>query len=434
MGDGVSLVYRHDDLKFSCCRPVTRILRRNNCREVNAATVRSVASQLRTHYSKRLAAFRVDNAHAEAICRGNLKLPALRDDDIALDVARIYPVKYGVRLFFGDGDFRCGVLRPPRKAGNEALYFAGHEHDRSGEGQLPAGEQIIEIAAGKFVQIPLDSGRLPAIEIGEDEHLAVSCHRQSIAGSARDEFQTALALEVDVGGKQPVEFADELDHILSGAPIQAVFAVHVNLLRAIPLNAIGDSPCALPTQKRRQLHAKLRVSLAALGKAIVVVSLGKMHKRPVFLAPRDGGRQIPLELIAIVCLEYFGISPIDIRFGKQAVGHRQIAAKSLKHENGIGIFFADLRHYVLPGFRRYHVAGIATEAIDSIAAPEQEYVGDIRAKLRIGIIKLDQICPHYAPCAGRNELAVFLAMKPLRVVRLQSRCPAGMIGRQVDKE
>ena len=52
----------------------------------------------------------------------------------------------------------------------------------------------------------------------------------------------------------------------------------------------------------------------------------------------------------------------------------------------------------------------------------------------MGVVKFDQVRPSDAPGAGGNELSVGGAVKPVRMVRLQGRRPASMVGGEVDEE
>ena len=162
--------------------------------------------------------------------------------------------------------------------------------------------------------------------------------------------------------------------------------------------------------------------------------LGEMYERPVFLAARDGARQIPLESAAVVGLENFGIGPGEISLGKQGVGDLEIAAQPFKHEDCIGIFLSNARDDIFPRLRGDHVAGVAPEAVDTVAAPEQEHVGHVRAKLCLGVVELHKIGPLHPPCARRSEATVRLAAKPIRMMCLQSRGPPGVVGGKIDEK
>ena len=209
--------------------------------------------------------------------------------------------------------------------------------------------------------------------------------------------------------------------------------MHIDLLRAEPLDAIGDAPGALPRKERRKLDAQLRIGLAALRETVVVMRLGKVDERAVFFRARNRIRQIPLELSAVVGLEDLGIGPVKIGFGEQAVRRLEAAAEALEHEDRVGILLAHLGDNVLPCLGGNHVAGVAPEAVHAKAAPEEEDVRHVGPQFGIRIVELDEIRPGDAPGAGTHEPAVVLTVKPLRMMRLQRRRPARVVCGEVDQ-
>lgn len=102
----------------------------------------------------------------------------------------------------------------------------------------------------------------------------------------------------------------------------------VDLLRRIPLDAVGDAPRPLPGEERGDLDAQARVGLAALGEAVVVVRLGEVDERAELLGALDRAGEIPLELSAVVGLEDLGIRPVEIRLGEQARRRLDLAAEA----------------------------------------------------------------------------------------------------------
>ena len=208
----------------------------------------------------------------------------------------------------------------------------------------------------------------------------------------------------------------------------------VDLLAAEPFYAIGDSPCALPGEKRRELDAELRVGLALLRKPVVVVRLREVDERAELLAPRDCAWKIPFEGTAVVGLEYLGVRPVEVCHGEKIVGELQVPAKALEHEDRVGILLPDARDDVLPRLERNHVPGVAPEAVDSVAAPEEKDVRHVGAKLGVRIVELNEVGPLYAPRARRVESAVRLAAEPVWMVRLKRRRPASVVRRKVDEQ
>ena len=208
----------------------------------------------------------------------------------------------------------------------------------------------------------------------------------------------------------------------------------VDLLPAVPLDAVGDSPCALSAEERGKLDAEPRVGLALLRKAVVVVRLREVDERPVLLAALDGAREIPLEGSAVIGLEDFGIGPVEVGLREQAVGHLDVSAESLEHEYGVRILLADARDDVFPGLRGNHVARVAAEAVHSVAAPEQEDVRHVGPQLGIRVVELHEVRPLDAPRSGRHEASVRLAVEPVGMVGLQRRRPAGVVRGEVDEE
>ena len=162
--------------------------------------------------------------------------------------------------------------------------------------------------------------------------------------------------------------------------------------------------------------------------------LGEVDERPELLGARDRLRQIPLELPAVVSLEYLGVCPVEVGLGKEPVRDLYLAAKPFEQENRVGILLAHLGDYVLPCLRRNHVARIAAEAVHAEAAPEEEHLRHVRAKLRVRVVKLDEILPHDSPRAGRAEASVGFVAEPFWMVGLERRRPACVVGGKVDEE
>ena len=210
--------------------------------------------------------------------------------------------------------------------------------------------------------------------------------------------------------------------------------MNVDLLRRVPLDAVGDAPCALPGEERGELHAQPRVDRAALREPVVVVRLGEMDERAVSLGAFDRAGQVALELAAVVGLENLRIRPVEVRLGEQAVGDGEFAAQALQQKHGVGILLAHLRDDVAPRLGGNHVPRVAAEAVHAVPAPEEEDVGHVRAQLRVRVVELDEIRPLDAPGARRMEAAVRLVPEPVRVVRLQGRGPARVVRGQVDEE
>ena len=208
----------------------------------------------------------------------------------------------------------------------------------------------------------------------------------------------------------------------------------VDLLAAEPFYAIGDPPCALPGEKRRELDAEPRIHLALLRETVVVVRLREVDERAELLAPRDCAWKIPFEGTAVVGLEYFGVRPVKVCHGEQVVGELKVPAKPLKHEDRVGILLPDARDDVLPRLERNHVPGVAPEAVDSVAAPEEEDVRHVGAELGVRVVELNKIGPLDAPRARRVESAVRLAAEPVWMVRLKRRRPASVVRRKVDEQ
>ena len=231
-----------------------------------------------------------------------------------------------------------------------------------------------------------------------------------------------------------IQLRDQLDHIGGIAPVEIILAVDVDLLPAVPFYAVRNSPRALPGEERGQLHAQPRIGLAALRQPIVVMSLGEMHERAELLATCDRTWQIPLELSAIISLKDLGIGPVEVGIRQQRVRHPKLATESLKHEDGVRIFLADSRDDVLPGVRGNHIASIAPKSVDTITAPEDEHIRHIGAELGIGIVELHEIRPFDAPGTGRMEPSVGLVIEPVRMMSLQGRSPARVIGGKIDEE
>ena len=234
-------------------------------------------------------------------------------------------------------------------------------------------------------------------------------------------------------GQNAVQLGDKADHVFGCAPVEVVLAMNIDFLAAVPFDAVGNAPGSLPGEKRRQLHAQPRVCLAAFCQTVVVVSLGEVDERTVFLGPLDCIGEIPLELSTVIGLEDFGIRPVEIGLGEKPVCHLKLAAKPLQQEDRVGIFLAHLGDDVFPGLRGNHISRITAESVNADAAPEEEDVRHVRPKLGIRIVQLDEIGPGDAPSSRRDELAVRLTMEPVGMMGLQRRRPACVIRGQVDK-
>ena len=299
------------------------------------------------------------------------------------------------------------------------------------------------------LSVPVDHRRRAAVEVGENKdetfrrrgsgnafpvRRPTPDHRERVALAARHYGDVALAGEGRLRAEYVVELRDEVDHVGLRSPREVVLSVHVDLLRAEPLDAVRDSPRALPRQERRELHPEPRVRLALLRKAVVVVRLREVDERAELLAAHDGAGEIPLERAAVVCLEYLGVRPVEVRDGEEVVRELQVSAEPLEHEDGVGILLADARDDVLPRLERNHVPRVAAEPVDSVAAPEEEHVRHVRPERGVAEVELDEVRPLDAPRAWRVESSVRLAPEPVRMVRLQRRRPARVVRRKVYEE
>lgn len=426
------LVDDHHEVERAARRAVALVVRRVEERRVAARRrARAVDAQ-------RLARRGVDEAHAEMMRRGDFHPLVLRHHHVAPRVARIDPVEarraHRVRRRFGARRRR----RAGRRTACEAEDFAGRETDGARDRDLALRDEIERLARREAPQVPFDVRLLRAVEVREDEDgrliLLLAHDGERVAVAARDNLQVARALEARMRREDEIERGDEIDHVRFRAPVEVVPAVDVDLLRAEPLHAVGHAPRALPAQERGELHALLRVRLAALREAVVVVRLGEMDERAVLLAALDRAGEIPLERAAVVRLEDFGVGPVEVRFGEEPVGDAQVAAEPFEHEDGVGIFLADARDDVFPRLGGDHVARVAAEAVDAVAAPEEEDVRHVRAQLGMRIFELDEVGPLHAPRAGADETPVGLAVEPVGMVRLQRRGPAGVVGGKVHEE
>ena len=159
-----------------------------------------------------------------------------------------------------------------------------------------------------------------------------------------------------------------------------------------------------------------------------------MDKCSELLGPRYRIGKIAFELLAVVCLEHLRIGPVEPGLGKQPVGHGNLAAKAFEEEDGVGVFLAHPRDDIRPRLGRDHVPGVAPKTVDAYPAPEEEDVCHVRAKPRVGIVKLYEIRPLDAPRARRVEAPVLLAAKPLWMVRLESGSPSRVVRGKVDEK
>ena len=89
---------------------------------------------------------------------------------------------------------------------------------------------------------------------------------------------------------------------------------------------------------------------------------------------------------------------------------------------------------VLPGLEGNHVSRVAAEAVDAIAAPEEEDLRHVGAELAVRIVQLHEIGPLDAPRPRGVETPVGFAAEPVGMMGLKRRGPARVVGRQVDEE
>ena len=98
-----------------------------------------------------------------------------------------------------------------------------------------------------------------------------------------------------------------------------------------------------------------------------------------------------------------------------------------------GKFLAHARGDVLPGRQRNFVTGVATKTIHSAPAPHQKRLRQLVPQLHVPVLQFHQIFPDHPPRAGADKRAVRPAQKPIRMVFLQDRAPAGVVDDHVQK-
>ena len=432
-------IARHEQREAARPRPVARVVR---SLEDDAVLRRAVDADGARRNG-------IDEAHPKRHVGKDLDPRTARHDNLATLVSRQDDVEKDVSGA-AFGALQCELrsladAAPPvtRRVGRDGL---SHEAENLPRRQVEAlanaddapVEEVFDVARREAVEIPANGGGLLAVEVRQDEHGVEALARphggERVPLAPRDEPHMAVADEAGVRLQKRVQLRDERDHVPLGAPVEVVLAVDVDLLRRIPLDAVGHAPRALPREERGELDAQAGVGFAAFGEAVVVVRLGEVDERAIFLGAVDGAGEIPLELPTVVGLEEFRIRPVEVGLREQARRRRDLAAQPLQEEDRVGILAAHFRDDVFPRLGGDHVARVAAEAVHALAAPEEEDVRHVGAEAGLGVVKLDEIRPRDAPRPRRVEAAVRLVAEPVGVVRLQGRRPAGVVGGKVDEE
>lgn len=100
------------------------------------------------------------------------------------------------------------------------------------------------------------------------------------------------------------------------------------------------------------------------------MGFGVVDVEPVGGGGVEGLGEVPIDGAAGVVLEEFAVGPVETAAGEEVEGDLERAAEAFEEEDGVWEFVADASGEVFPDGERDHVAGVAAEAIDTLAAPE----------------------------------------------------------------
>ncbi len=201
-----------------------------------------------------------------------------------------------------------------------------------------------------------------------------------------------------------------------------------------PLDAVGESVAAVDAGERAEAVAHQRPHAATLGEAGIVVRLAVVNERADARALQQCVVKVAGNIVALVFLKQLGVGPLHPAAGEQIFRVIPAAAEAFEQENGVGKFLANARDDVTPNRHRHFVAGVAAEAIDTSATPNQKGIGEMFPEAAMMRLQFDEVAPRVAPRAGAGELAVFLAQKPLGMFLLQGAAPAGVVDDEVEKK
>ena len=359
--------------------------------------------------------------------------------------------------------------RPPLLADGPPVFAGGRRDRRLQPGQVPMIGTEAEDPAGSQPQTELavglveaerlsrqqidpaagrqgEAGCRPAdlrfpdiLKIGQNQQAVLRFRpgpqqRQGIAAAGLEQFQMGAGLERFMDGQQSLQPPDPFDQVLRGAPVERCGFMHIDLGGGQPFDAVGDPEGAIVAGQGAEAGAQPGPGRRTGGQAAVVVGLGKMDQHPAGQGAAENIGKIPGDLAPVVVLEKLGIGPVEIAAGQQLLHRHDRPAQSLEHEHGVGEFLADPGGDVLPGVQGQHVAGIAAEPVDAMAAPEQEDLGHQPMDSGIVVVELAEIRPDHSPGARRDKRAVRLPDKMLGMVDLFARTPAGMVDRNVDEQ
>jgi|GEM_PF-3888213 len=285
-------------------------------------------------------------------------------------------------------------------------------------------------------------GRLRAIRIEVDEceqrGAAVGVrgaeNGEAVTGAGLDERHGGTRAKGGMDGEEGVEAGDGGDLVDGRVPSQGGRAMHVESGCGKPFDTGGDAECPLLGDERGERGAHAGPGFTAGREAVVVVRFGKMDQRSGGFGTGEFGRKLTFERGAIFHLERFRVGPVEVGIGEEQVGDFDFSAEALEEKDRFREGFADASGDIAPNLGGNHIAGVAAEAVDALAAPEQEDIGHERAKPAMGEVEFDEIGPDDAPRARRLEGAVGGASEPFGVVGEERRCPAGVVGRDVEKK
>ena len=301
---------------------------------------------------------------------------------------------------------------------------------------MDVGQQVMQILSAELSLLPFEPGGAVLLGVQDDQHRLVGDARR-----AQDAQRRAVADQSAARRRaerrqrrqdvvQPPQMGDEVG---LGAPVERARAMHVDLLRGQPLDAVGDAERAGLRGERGQRRAHGRPGGTHRRQPRVVVRLGEVHRDSQPRAAAQQVGEIARQRLTPVHLEDFRVGPVHAAGGQQPRRRLGGAAKPLQEEERVGILAAHPRHDVAPDLAGDHVARVAAEAVDAMPRPVQEHLGQIPPQPPMAEVQLAQILPHHSPGARTGEAAVVVAAEPLRMLDLQRRGPARVVNRQIQQ-
>ena len=171
---------------------------------------------------------------------------------------------------------------------------------------------------------------------------------------------------------QPRQFGKD---VFLGAPRKAGAAVHGDSFGGQPLDAAGETECAVHAGHRAEPVAQQRPGAALFRQSVVVVGFAVMRQHTDALALPVRVVQITRDLHPGKFLEQLGVGPLHAAFGQQPFRFLPGAAQAFQQENRFRKLLAHAGGDVLPDRHRHFVTGVAAETVHAAPAPGEKRFG-----------------------------------------------------------